>query len=282
MPCSTAGARGGDEAPPSPALPSPHLPSGARAPAAGSAPSVHRRSLWLACAWALPKPAPPGGLLHPLHAGLSCPCAFVERRWCRAPVSIQGVLTASPWEATAAPGATTSAGAPPTTCCSWRASSRAPAKGRSMGEEGRTEVFLQPPRGTGRARAPRPGAEPGGFEERGGIPGWALLTCRCSCWYSASLADSACASARSSSSCVLGGQRHSVGLVPPPRAAAGGVPQHSPCSSPTGSHERIPPPSTHGTERSSATALDSSLCPPPQATQGHCHPPSPIVTPPAP
>lgn len=41
-----------------------------------------------------------------------------------------------------------------------------------------------------------------------------LLTCRCCCWYSASLADSACASARSSSSCVLQGQRRTVCLAP--------------------------------------------------------------------
>lgn len=72
-----------------------------------------------------------------------------------------------------------------------------------------------------------------------------------------------------------GGRGTAWASCSPPGAAAGGVPQHSPCSSPTGGHERIPPPSTHGTELSSATALDSSLCPPPR-------PRSAIVTPPAP
>lgn len=47
-----------------------------------------------------------------------------------------------------------------------------------------------------------------------GVARLSLLTCFCSCWYSASLADSACASARSSSSCVLQGQWHTVCLAP--------------------------------------------------------------------
>lgn len=209
-----------------------------------------------------------------------------EMRWCQ---DVQDALTASPRGATAVcpscvpqQDAAASAGARARAYdmlqldgfepCAWE------GKERGVREAGWASFSgLQ----GARAGLEPPGAEPGGCSGGvvcvGGVPGSAVLTCRCSCWYSASLADSAWASARSSSSCVLWGQRSSVGLVPPP---GGSTKRRAPglavLIADRRSRAHSPPHPKHPWHRAQLSDGSGLVpVPPPLTTQGHRHPPSP-------